>query len=353
MPQPFSQASIVAALLAALAALQLRTCCVFGHSWGGALALMAEAQQPGTFAAIYCYEPVVTLPGGPGSARQTRRVLAQLCPEPPRSAGPHSAQAQRGTGGNEPLAPVCCCRRTHAGPETSAPAASGSPEQQLRPAAIAQYTGTQHSSQQAQPPRASRSPAQQVSASAAGAAGSGPRRWANPLAALSSKRRGSFQSREAAAHSLGAKPPFSSLHPTCLADYLEGGLQLQDEQQEGSSTRGCSGSGPWRLVCRPEVEALVFEAYFPLPVPDLSRVRCLARVASGEGTPGMHQVLFLAADAVAQGLGAQRVAFSGLGHLGPLEAPGCVGADLLRFLLGAVGAAGGRAAVEGQAVSKL
>jgi pimeloyl-ACP methyl ester carboxylesterase len=165
------------------------------------------------------------------------------------------------------------------------------------------------------------------------------------LASLASKRRGSFPSREAAARSLGAKPPFLSLHPACLADYLEGGLQRQEEQEGSSSSGGGGGGGggggAWRLVCRPEVEALVFETYFPLPAPPLGRVRCPTRVASGEGAPGMHQVLFRAAEAVAQQLpGSQRVAFSGLAHLGPLEAPGRVGADVLEFLLGVMTAAG-------------
>ena len=34
-------------------------CYCFGHSLGGALALLAEAAHPGTFAAIYAYEPAV------------------------------------------------------------------------------------------------------------------------------------------------------------------------------------------------------------------------------------------------------------------------------------------------------
>ena len=33
-------------------------CCAFAHSGGAQVAIRAEAQQPGTFAAIYAYEPV-------------------------------------------------------------------------------------------------------------------------------------------------------------------------------------------------------------------------------------------------------------------------------------------------------
>ncbi|GAX82704.1 hypothetical protein CEUSTIGMA_g10130.t1 [Chlamydomonas eustigma] len=49
----------VTALLAKIAALGLRGCFCFGHSLGGAVALLAEAVQPGTFAALYCWEPIV------------------------------------------------------------------------------------------------------------------------------------------------------------------------------------------------------------------------------------------------------------------------------------------------------
>ncbi len=39
----------------------------FGHSCGGAAVLMAEEQRPGTFGALYCFEPVV-MPGPPDPA---------------------------------------------------------------------------------------------------------------------------------------------------------------------------------------------------------------------------------------------------------------------------------------------
>ena len=35
-------------------------CFCFGHSGGGQVALAVEAQQPGTFAAVYAYEPVLS-----------------------------------------------------------------------------------------------------------------------------------------------------------------------------------------------------------------------------------------------------------------------------------------------------
>jgi hypothetical protein len=39
-----------------------------GHSCGGALLLLAEEAEPGTFDALYCYEPVVMLMEPPPSA---------------------------------------------------------------------------------------------------------------------------------------------------------------------------------------------------------------------------------------------------------------------------------------------
>jgi pimeloyl-ACP methyl ester carboxylesterase len=52
----------VTALLAKINALGLRGCFCFGHSLGGAVALLAEAVQPGTFSALYCWEPIVAPP---------------------------------------------------------------------------------------------------------------------------------------------------------------------------------------------------------------------------------------------------------------------------------------------------
>ncbi len=48
--------------LAVVDALGLAGAVAFGHSCGGALLLLAEQRRPGTFAAIYAYEPVVAPP---------------------------------------------------------------------------------------------------------------------------------------------------------------------------------------------------------------------------------------------------------------------------------------------------
>ena len=52
---------------AVVEALGLAHALAVGHSKGGAALLMAEAARPGTFAALWCYEPIVFPPGaGPG-----------------------------------------------------------------------------------------------------------------------------------------------------------------------------------------------------------------------------------------------------------------------------------------------
>jgi len=51
----------VAAVVAAIAA-EAGTLYAFGHSMGAAVALLAEARRPGSFRAIYAYEPIVIPP---------------------------------------------------------------------------------------------------------------------------------------------------------------------------------------------------------------------------------------------------------------------------------------------------
>jgi pimeloyl-ACP methyl ester carboxylesterase len=47
-----------------------------GHSCGGAALLLAEEAEPGTFAALYCYEPVVPVIDGQPAAEPTGNPLA-------------------------------------------------------------------------------------------------------------------------------------------------------------------------------------------------------------------------------------------------------------------------------------
>ena len=51
-------------VLAVQDALGLRGCLGCGHSLGGCALLLAEAKRPGSFRALYVYEPVVAPPEG-------------------------------------------------------------------------------------------------------------------------------------------------------------------------------------------------------------------------------------------------------------------------------------------------
>jgi pimeloyl-ACP methyl ester carboxylesterase len=84
-------------VLAVVAALEGERPCAVGHSSGGAALLLAEEAQPGTFAALYCYEPVVAAfdlraqsPALASGARRRRAVfesraaaLANYAAKPP------------------------------------------------------------------------------------------------------------------------------------------------------------------------------------------------------------------------------------------------------------------------------
>jgi pimeloyl-ACP methyl ester carboxylesterase len=50
---------LAADVLGVVDGLGLEQPCGFGHSSGGTAVLMAEQARPGTFAAIYCFEPVI------------------------------------------------------------------------------------------------------------------------------------------------------------------------------------------------------------------------------------------------------------------------------------------------------
>ena len=49
----------VADVLTMIDSLALKKACVFGHSIGGTIAMLAEQQRPGLWQAIYTFEPVV------------------------------------------------------------------------------------------------------------------------------------------------------------------------------------------------------------------------------------------------------------------------------------------------------
>lgn len=67
--------ALAADVLAVVDGLALERPCGFGHSSGGTVVLMAEQARPGTFRAIYCYEPVI-VPADPPLGRDHDSWLA-------------------------------------------------------------------------------------------------------------------------------------------------------------------------------------------------------------------------------------------------------------------------------------
>ena len=73
----------------------------FGHSSGGTALLMAEQARPGTFAAIYCYEPVI-VPADPPLGRDDDSVLGAQARRR-RTTFPSREEARRHYGSKPPL----------------------------------------------------------------------------------------------------------------------------------------------------------------------------------------------------------------------------------------------------------
>jgi pimeloyl-ACP methyl ester carboxylesterase len=80
--EDFGWYGFAADVLAVVDELGFGELCGFGHSCGGAALLLAEESRPGTFSALYCYEPIVfpldnplapSLEGNPLSAGAARR----------------------------------------------------------------------------------------------------------------------------------------------------------------------------------------------------------------------------------------------------------------------------------------
>lgn len=64
-------------ILAVVDALDLTSPAGVGHSLGGGALILAEQRRPGTFAALWCYEPIVIPPSG-GAVRAGNSTLATI-----------------------------------------------------------------------------------------------------------------------------------------------------------------------------------------------------------------------------------------------------------------------------------
>ena len=144
---------------------------------------------------------------------------------------------------------------------------------------------------------------------------------ANPLSAGARNRREVFNSRAEALARYSSRSPLAVMRADALAAYVEGGfVDLPD--------------GRVRLACSAETEARTFEASGGLPTEEASAIAVPATVAAGTvvgaaSNPGVFATAI--AEALPQG---RFLSFEGLGHFGPLEAPGVVAAVATHELLG-------------------
>jgi pimeloyl-ACP methyl ester carboxylesterase len=140
----------------------------------------------------------------------------------------------------------------------------------------------------------------------------------NPLAEGARRRRSTFPSAEEALANYASKPPYSELDPEALRLYVEGGFEPVPPAEGGDGRTV-------RLRCRREDEADTFaaaglhDAFAHLP-----EVTCSVTFCCGEETDAFGENL-MRADA-APVPHARVEVLPGMGHFGPLQAPGAVAA---------------------------
>ena len=147
---------------------------------------------------------------------------------------------------------------------------------------------------------------------------------ANPLADAARRRREIFDSRRAAAERYAAGGPLSVLRADALVAYAEHGFHdLSD--------------GRVRLACRAETEARTFEGSGSITLDGVDTVGTRVSVVAGseqDAAGSFHSAPARFAPLLAEALPQGRFSVCrGLGHLGPLEAPGAVAAHAAAELL--------------------
>lgn len=142
----------------------------------------------------------------------------------------------------------------------------------------------------------------------------------HPLVTGARRRRDTFESAQAAIDRLGSKPPLSELDPEALRGYVEAGVRPLPE-------------GGVSLKCPREDEAQTYRMG-PLQrsFDRLGEVACPVTIA--RGTRSLSVTPELAERQVALLPDGRLEVFDGLGHFGPLEAPGHVARAVQAALLG-------------------
>ena len=130
-------------------------------------------------------------------------------------------------------------------------------------------------------------------------------------------RRATFPSRSEAVERYARRPPLSLLDPRALEAYVEHGFE---ELADGSIT----------LRCRPEDEASVFEHHFSGAFERVASLTIPVVMAAGGDRHGPAAWL---AEAAATNPEVKVVDYPDLDHLGPLQAPDRLAADVAAFML--------------------
>jgi pimeloyl-ACP methyl ester carboxylesterase len=136
----------------------------------------------------------------------------------------------------------------------------------------------------------------------------------NPMAASARKRTEVFTSRVDARQRFTSRASLAALHDEVLDCYVTYGLaDLAD--------------GTVRLKCRAETEATIYETTGGISVEDVAKVA--QPVTIGSGDPESSILAALAAGTAAGIPAARHIMYSELSHMGPLQHPNRLSADLL------------------------
>jgi pimeloyl-ACP methyl ester carboxylesterase len=136
----------------------------------------------------------------------------------------------------------------------------------------------------------------------------------NPMVATARKRTEVFASRANARERFTSRPSLSFLNDEVLDCYVRSGLEDLP-------------NGTVRLKCRAETEATIYATTGGISVEDIAHIE--QPVTIGGGDPETSMLAALAAGAAAAIPTAQHIVYPELSHLGPLQQPSRLSADLI------------------------
>ncbi len=150
----------------------------------------------------------------------------------------------------------------------------------------------------------------------------------NPMAVLTSRRRRTFASAEAAIANFAKKPPFGQCDRSVVESYVYWGFRLTGVVDD-------DGKAEIGLVCSPETEAGLFRASVTDIFSRLSELRCHVTYGLGEEAGNFGEIVPLAAAATPNG---ELLRLPGRTHFGILEGTDEMAVIIRTSLLGTSGA---------------